>query len=451
MISARPWTGVVAGFAIGLCAASVVLAQTRDYTKGCSSSGCHDGYAKLGIVHDPVAENSCDLCHKATDEKAHKFELTLKGNALCQDCHEAFEGEIRHDVVVNGDCTDCHEPHASEHKGLLRSGQAKLCGECHEGAVNGHKYLHGPLAVGSCTACHAPHASAHKKLLVEEGRGLCLKCHTAMKERLTEATHVHEAVADDCVSCHRPHSADNSMFLTQAMPGLCLDCHDDVAEKANDAKVKHSVVAMGRSCGNCHDAHASKHKALLPKASAELCITCHDREVATTDGRKLKNLAEVLAKPVKHGPIEDGDCVTCHAAHGSAFVALATGSYPTAFYAPFAEDAYALCLDCHEGEAMTEAETDKATEFRNGKQNLHYVHVNKSDKGRTCRACHEVHATDRPKLIAESVPFGEWQIPIGFKETETGGSCAPGCHRPYRYDRETAFSNLPARPDTPAN
>ncbi|MCO6439211.1 MAG: cytochrome c3 family protein [Phycisphaerae bacterium] len=424
-----------------LLLATSVLAAPPDYSKGCSSTGCHDGFAKRAVIHDPL--ESCDICHELTDEAAHRFTFTTEGNGLCLDCHDAFEGDVKHDAVTDGACTDCHDPHGSAQKGLLLQPQAALCGDCHDDVVDGLKYQHGPVAAGSCTVCHAPHASSHKHLLVEEGKPLCLKCHAAMKDRLDHAKVVHEAVSDDCTSCHRPHSADNAKFLTQGLPTLCMDCHDDIGEQATEAKVKHSVVTVGRACANCHDAHASAQKALLPETSMKLCLSCHDREVTTTDGRKLKNIAQIIEKPVKHGPIEDGDCVTCHAAHGSSFVALASEAYPASFYAPYDAKTYALCLDCHDGEAMAEAETESATGFRNGKQNLHYLHVHRSPKGRTCRACHDVHATERPKLIADSVPFGAWDIPIKFRESPAGGSCAPGCHRPFRYNRETPVINMP--------
>ena len=77
--------------------------------------------------------------------------------------------------------------------------------------------------------------------------------------------------------------------------------------------------------------------------------------------------------------------------------------------------------------------TDKSgvglTRFRDGEVNLHRLHVNR-EKGRTCRACHEVHASKNPFHIRDAVPFGGrgWQLEIRFKKAETGGSCAPGCH-----------------------
>jgi len=37
--------------------------------------------------------------------------------------------------------------------------------------------------------------------------------------------------------------------------------------------------------------------------------------------------------------------------------------------------------------------------------------------------------------VRDSVPFGKWEMPIKFVKNETGGSCSPGCHKPYSYDR----------------
>ena len=69
--------------------------------------------------------------------------------------------------------------------------------------------------------------------------------------------------------------------------------------------------------------------------------------------------------------------------------------------------------------------------------NLHYVHVNRERKGRSCRACHDVHAGDNRKLIRESVPFGRggYRLAIGHEPTAEGGRCATGCHEAEEYTR----------------
>jgi len=64
--------------------------------------------------------------------------------------------------------------------------------------------------------------------------------------------------------------------------------------------------------------------------------------------------------------------------------------------------------------------------------------VARKQKGRTCLACHSVHASSGQKLInPEGIAFGKWQIPIRFAATDTGGGCVPGCHRSLDYDRQT--------------
>jgi hypothetical protein len=96
---------------------------------------------------------------------------------------------------------------------------------------------------------------------------------------------------------------------------------------------------------------------------------------------------------------------------------------------------------CHEQTIAQEKFTTTLTGFRNGKQNLHYVHVNLKVKGRTCRACHDAHATNNPKHIRDGVPFGAWNLPINFEKTAAGGQCLPGCHQLFKYDREKEVFN----------
>ncbi len=77
--------------------------------------------------------------------------------------------------------------------------------------------------------------------------------------------------------------------------------------------------------------------------------------------------------------------------------------------------------------------TTTLTDVLDGDRNLHFVPVNKTPKGRTCRACHETHAGNSPSHIRESVPFGNWPLAINFVKKENGG---PGCHAPVTYDRK---------------
>jgi predicted CXXCH cytochrome family protein len=137
---------------------------------------------------------------------------------------------------------------------------------------------------------------------------------------------------------------------------------------------------------------------------------------------------------VVHEPVKEG-CASCHEPHGGARARLLGDTFPAGAYAAYTDTEYGLCFTCHDRELASAATTTTATAFRDGPRNLHFVHVNK-EKGRSCGLCHDAHASARPALMAESVPFGQWKLPVRFAKTTSGGSCAAGCHRPYSYDRE---------------
>jgi predicted CXXCH cytochrome family protein len=149
-----------------------------------------------------------------------------------------------------------------------------------------------------------------------------------------------------------------------------------------------------------------------------------------------------------HGPIRDGNCFGCHAPHGSNNSRLLAKPYPEAFYQPFAEEKYDLCFSCHDKQLVETEKTANLTGFRNGQRNLHFVHVNRA-KGRNCRSCHETHVSTNELHLRDSVPFGNWQMPIRFAKVDTGGSCSPGCHKSYTYDRNNPV-NYSAPPTSPA-
>ena len=158
----------------------------------------------------------------------------------------------------------------------------------------------------------------------------------------------------------------------------------------------------------------------------ELCLSCHSQAYADAQGQQTTaNMAEILKdNKYKHGPILEKDCTACHNPHGSDNFRILRAYFPPVFYSPYDPKNYALCFMCHEKDLANTQYTTTMTGFRNGKQNLHYVHVNKTVKGRTCRACHDAHATNNPRHIRDAVPFGRWGLPIDYTKTATGGQCA---------------------------
>ncbi len=458
----RPWTillsvttAVVVGFSSTAMGQDTRPAPVEKPTVsiesgGCATDKCHPGVKAERFTHGPVSVDSCDACHGEVDPAEHTFELTRTGPQLCGFCHQLdLAGEHLHQPVAEGQCGQCHQPHGADNRFLLRGGGgAASCIQCHEDVTAGLPVAHGPVAAGACTACHRAHSSDYPKLLNASGSQLCLECHVAMSDRLDALRVLHGPVAADCTACHRPHASEHKMLLKTETTALCQECHPEIGELIANAEVKHTAVSTGKSCRNCHDPHGSDYQAMLITDEMDVCLTCHDREIELADGTTLTNMKAVLANAKNlHGPIAQRSCFGCHEVHGGARFRLLVREYPSAFYAPFRVENYALCFECHDRQLFLEATTAHMTNFRNGDQNLHYLHVNKDVKGRTCRACHETHASNRPRHMRESVPFGSggWKLPINFQITETGGGCTPGCHRPYAYDRVNPVVNVAPR------
>ncbi len=409
----------------------------------CVTNECHAALPAVKFPHAPVKEGECGSCHtplaKEHPAKGGSFALAAKGEKLCKECHDlGGNKKMQHAPVKEGDCTSCHKPHGSNARYLLEVGDDRtpLCVNCHDGAPFKAAYMHGPAAVGACNSCHDPHQSDEKKLMKGPVRNLCLQCHADFAASMKEASFVHPPVAKDpCTACHDPHGSGVSMFLKKKSPDLCVNCHRKIGAQVGKVKVPHKPVVAPGGCSNCHSAHFSKGPKLLPSTELELCLNCHGKDNVGTPA--LKNIKTQLeGKKFLHGPIQKGECKGCHDPHGSDNFRLLRGKYPAELYATYQDGVYEACLKCHEKNLLRFAETTIYTKFRNGNRNLHVVHVG-TRKGRTCRICHQPHASDGEKLISkDGAMFGDWKIPINFVSSSTGGSCAPGCHQKFNYDRQ---------------
>lgn len=401
----------------------------------CVTASCHPKILAETTVH--AAAESCDSCHESAaaphPQKGKKtFRLTEEPPKLCFACHEETGGKASlHPPVKDGECLSCHEPHSTAQPKLLRSAVKDLCSGCHAGPTE-KKLLHGPVGAGECLACHVPHQSDEKPLLAKAPGAICFDCHQTFP-RLLEKKNVHPALESGCTSCHDPHGSDFPKLLADSGAAVCATCHSEIAEAAAGAKVPHAPVRSEKGCVSCHDPHAADGEKLLAASAKESCLGCHAKLIAKTS----TNL---------HGPIREGKCGACHEVHGGGRRKLLVDDFPEDAYVPYTGTSFALCFTCHDRDLLRFPDTSFATGFRDGERNLHFLHVNDPKKGRSCRLCHDVHGARNEKLIADSVPFGTWKLPIQFVKTETGGSCSPGCHKPYSYDRKTPGK----KPETPA-
>jgi predicted CXXCH cytochrome family protein len=435
----NPWLFVLLSIFAAGTGTSVQAAEIT-----CRTAECHARVGGTSNFHEPVREGDCSACHKPVNpvhplKDGKSFTLTAKDEALCYQCHDRFgKKKVVHPPVKDGECTYCHKPHGGAERYLLGVGsdQSELCYGCHDPAPFKQKYRHGPVAVGECTQCHNPHESNGKALLGGAVWETCLKCHVDVVKNLSESIFIHTPVkSGPCTACHFPHSSNYATLLKKPTPALCLECHKKM-EKVFKAKIVHKPLVQEGGCNTCHSTHFAKASKLLAGDDKTICLSCHNSD--KLGNPPLRNIkTEIEGKKYLHGPIQKGGCKDCHDPHGNDRFRLLKGNYPADIYAPYKDGIYSLCLSCHDKNMLRFSETTIYTKFRNGKRNLHYVHVVNSRKGRTCRVCHQAHASDGVKLInKENLKFGEWQIPVNFTITATGGSCAPGCHQAFTYNRD---------------
>jgi predicted CXXCH cytochrome family protein len=217
--------------------------------------------------------------------------------------------------------------------------------------------------------------------------------------------------------------------------GSCVstDCHSGLfpeAEHSHRLETEHG-------CGACHLKREEGHPGgegpeflLAGGPSERHCLACH--------GRFANRLA---AASRVHLPVQEGRCGDCHDPHagfGHRFLKR-TGWVWDGGGVRFSAS---LCWQCHSGERIQSEDPGGNTGFREGRRNLHRLHlISFREEGRariaTCTACHDPHASAQPMLVPESVPFGrEWTLPFLYSRTPAGGTCRTGCHptRSYRRD-----------------
>lgn len=427
MLKQRKDVTVIMTLAALLLSVGAITAHAQE----CVNSRCHSGMGTAEFVHGPVVVGQCVICHTSGNPKhptgsaGEDFILQAQGKELCYLCHEPMDSlRVVHDPVRKGNCIFCHDPHQSNaEKRLKRMSISQLCFICHEDNKTGKNVVHQPVAAGDCIICHDPHSTSYEGLVKLEGAEQCFLCHLDRRERF-ELKYKHEPAADGCSDCHDAHATDFSSLLFSDVETLCLDCHSEIENYLKRSSVKHSALNQ-ENCTACHTVHASNYPLQLKGAVREICYLCHkDMETRVKKSMYL------------HGPVAQDDCYACHDSHGSNYPNILKKAFPPEFYIPYAAGTYALCFECHDSDIFLDRFTTTSTGFRNGEQNLHYLHTNR-EKGISCYACHEIHAGNQAKHIRREVPFGGggWMLQVNFSPNRNGGSCVVGCHKPKDYDR----------------
>jgi predicted CXXCH cytochrome family protein len=187
----------------------------------------------------------------------------------------------------------------------------------------------------------------------------------------------------------------------------CYQCH---RSKVTGVYI-HDALA-GNECTPCHGTTGGNHQKdhalyAVKDKSANLCWQCHESQA------NAKSL---------HPIISAEGCLACHGPHNSSQKQLLRAVPPK------------LCFQCHERSMVEEKVTQKATGFRDGTENLHFVHAGKN--GIACLTCHDVHASTQLHLIRPKGTNGKDQVTITYTGAEKGGNCAASCHDPLSYERK---------------
>jgi predicted CXXCH cytochrome family protein len=91
---------------------------------------CHkemESFFKKKNVHIPMANKACEGCHIRHGKIAARALIEREEIKLCYLCHTTMASDVdklphQHTALKQGKCLPCHEPHASDEKGLQKTG-----------------------------------------------------------------------------------------------------------------------------------------------------------------------------------------------------------------------------------------------------------------------------------------------------------------------------------------
>ncbi|HWR96802.1 MAG TPA: cytochrome c3 family protein, partial [Candidatus Methanoperedens sp.] len=291
---------------------------------------------------------------------------------------------------------------------------ADACLDCHDrkDVGNGNRSVHPPFADDDCQACHLDHGDEGRLVLSADGNALCDSCHDTQERAFLRAHRDVRGPKARCISCHDPHRSAEEQLLTPN---------------------RHRPLAFGR-CDPCH-----RYDGRLTKPVGELCLGCHGGEEFT--------------RRIAHAPVRRGECLSCHDPHASREPFLLTARYAPGRGSGGERDV-ALCLRCHDRAGYFDGGAER-TLFRAGGRNYHALHLlapvasaagaGAGARGLSCRACHEVHTSEGPRLVRRELDCGGVPcLRLDFRRTDTGGHCLSGCHASQSYSFSRGGEPLPA-------
>lgn len=276
-------------------------------------------------------------------------------------------------LVMPGDVISGHEewePQCTScHKVFDKSGQRKLCMDCHEDVAlditekTGFHGLFDEARDPQCATCHADHKGRNADIVILDEE--------TFDHDFTDFELIGAHKETECEDCH----ADDKKF--REAPVACNDCHsdDDVHKEA-----------LGTDCADCHKStewtdtsfdHDSTGYSLLGKHIETACLDCH--EDATYQNAPTTCFG-CHAEDDAHDGRSGNKCETCHNPtdwHDSSFNHARDTDFPLE-----GKHAQLTCNDCHSEDPFSDT-MDTACVACHLEDDSHEGH-----NGKDCASCH---------------------------------------------------------------
>ncbi len=324
----------------------------------------HDNSLPYFLVASRQYSDLCLYCHQKSGWEAASHKVspsTWNGTGTNPWFHTPFTS------VAENACENCHNPHTAEGNERLNNyiNEENNCFSCHNGNVAGKdiqsdfgkSYRHDVYAY---TSVHDPQENKITEIRHVE----CVDCHNAHQANSNESS---APVANGRLQGVGGVNSDgNPVSLIQFEYELCYRCHADNLDKPGSPtsrQIEQNNVRMEFDEGNpsFHPVEGSGQNNNVPSLIAPLtessviyCSDCHGSDSGTN-----------------RGP------------HGSVYPQILKFQYETTDYTTETYQAYELCYQCHDQNAII---NNTANEFG---EKVHKKHIVDADT--PCNICHDPH------------------------------------------------------------
>ncbi|MBN1349206.1 hypothetical protein JXJ21_07345 [candidate division KSB1 bacterium] len=331
-------------------------------------------------------------------------------------------------------CTACHDPHNNSFGNFLVAStqHSDLCLYCHQKngwAASEHSLSpaiwngsgsnpwqhagYNTVSENGCENCHQPHnaGGAVRLTLYLPEENNCLQCHNGNVASTDIQSDLNKTYRHDVYSYAQLHDPEESA-LVNIRHVECTDCHNPHAVNSSGA----TAPDAGGKISGVPGIDSQGNAVASIRYEYELCYRCHadspdkpgshtSRQIYQTNVRLEFNPSNPSFHPVENSgrnsyvpslisPLSESSiiyCTDCHASnnssangpHGSVYSPILKYRYLTGDYTSESYQAYELCYQCHDRNAIV---NNGSTEHA---RQVHRKHI--VDVRTPCNVCHDPH------------------------------------------------------------